>query len=912
MRYRAVMASKKALLIDANSLLHRAWHALPPLTTPDGKLINAAYGFTSVLQKILTAERPEYLVVCWDTRAPTFRHEAEPTYKAQREKQSQDLYDQIPYVKEIVEAFGGTNLELDGYEADDLLGTVANRLAKDKIDVLILTSDRDIWQVIGPKIKVMVFKKGVSETVTYDTAMLKEMTGLTPTQIVDYKAMRGDASDNLKGIPGIGEKTATELLLKYKSLKRILNAAHDTKSDMASSVRNKLIIGEASALATLPLVRIVTDVPISVKPSKLIRRPVDEKAIRELFVSLGFKTLLVRAFGNESKERMAKLANTSIHVTTPPLKAARHIALIRAKKLEHSEKIEHLIIKTAVELAHFLDHARDGQMLIVHPIIMAQASLFADISELALGVETGSALLARSIFTDTKALSLLVEIFADRHIHKIGHRLKDAWHWCHSHGYALEGISFDTQIASYLLAAGEGGHDLQTLAATKLSIFISDGEDRYYEEVDAIRKVTPILTDELQSQDLKKILDRFELPLIPILGEMEIAGILINRPYFKGLTQDFRAEKSRLEQEMIALAGEEFNPASPIQLAHILFNVLKLSPKGIKRGKTGYSTAASELEKLEGMHPLIVKISEFREVTKLLSTYVEALPALADADGRVHTTFNQVVTSTGRLSSTNPNLQNIPIRTELGRKIRRGFIAPNGRRLLSCDYSQIELRVIAALSKDKKMLEAFENGLDIHMATAAAIWHIPLNEVTKDQRRAAKAINFGVIYGQGPQGLSKSANISYFEAKQFIEEYFHVYSGIREYLDQTKTLAHANGYVETFFGRRRLIPDINSLLPQLRAAAERMAINMPVQGTGTGDLVKLAMIKIAKDLPAISKDSRLLLQVHDEVVLEVPEKEVTIVANAVRDIMENIEKIGCPIVVDAKAGKNWEEMKKVE
>ncbi len=342
-----------------------------------------------------------------------------------------------------------------------------------------------------------------------------------------------------------------------------------------------------------------------------------------------------------------------------------------------------------------------------------------------------------------------------------------------------------------------------------------------------------------------------------------------------------------------------------------MFDTLQISIKGIKRGKTGFSTAAAELEKLEGAHPIIEKISEYREVSKLLSTYVDALPSLADADGRIHTTFNQALTSTGRLSSSNPNLQNIPIRTELGRKIRRGFIASPGYQLLSCDYSQIELRVIAALSHDKKMLEAFEHGLDIHTATAAAINGIELEDVTKDQRRAAKAINFGIIYGQGPHGLAKNAGISYEEARHFIDEYFQVYSGIREYLDQTKALAHARGYVETLFGRRRPIPEINSPIQQVRAAAERMAINMPVQGTATGDLIKLALIQLAEKLPQISPTAQILLQVHDEVVFEVVEDEVEIVARSVTEIMENVEKIGCPILVEAKAGKNWEEMRKI-
>lgn len=891
---------KKALLIDANALLHRAWHALPPLTTPDGKLVNAVYGFSSVLLKIVESERPDYLGVCWDTAATTFRHEAAPEYKAHREEQPQEFYDQVPLVKEVVEAFGGTNVELDGYEADDLLGTFAKQLAAEKVDVIILTSDRDIWQLIAPHIKVMAFKKGVSETVLYDAALLKEVTQLTPKQIIDYKAIRGDASDNLKGIPGIGEKGATDLLLKFSDLKGILKAAHDTKSDISASIRQKLIDGEGAALATLPLVTIITDVPTKTKPSALLRRPADQEAIKDIFMKLGFKTLLARALGGSGKMKREEKPNF-VEQSEPKPKAP-------SKQRTTALSIEHLNIKTAKDLKSFLEGADE---LIVHPLAVAQASLFADIPELALGTKTQSALVTHTVLQDAAVAKALSDVLNDGAVKKVGHGLKNTWHWCRMRGWDLRGIELDTEIAAYLIAAGVTGYDLDEVAAAELGLMFTDGDDRPFQEVDAIRALAEKQRGELKKLRLETIQNRFELPLIPVLGVMEDHGILIDRPYFAALVEDFRIEKARLEKEMISLGGEEFNPASPSQLAHVLFDSLKISTKGIKRGKTGFSTAASELEKLEGAHPIIEKIGEYREVSKLLSTYVETLPGLADKDGRIHTTFNQTIAATGRLSSTNPNLQNIPIRTELGRKIRRGFIAEAGYVLLSCDYSQIELRVIAALAKDKKMLEAFEKGLDIHTATAAAIWHVPLDKVTKDQRRAAKAINFGIIYGQGPQGLSKAAGVPYEEAKQFIAEYFHVYSGIREYLDQTKALAHKLGYVETLFGRRRPIPEINSPLPQLRAAAERMAINMPVQGTATGDLVKLALIDIAKKLPEISPKSRLLLQVHDEVVLEVPEKEVTKVAKVVQEIMENVEKIGCPIVVDAKAGKNWEEMKGV-
>ena len=803
---------KTALLIDANALIHRAWHALPPLTAPDGRIVNAVYGFSSVLMNILKSEHPDYLAVCWDTPEPTYRHEAMPEYKAHRVEQPQEFYDQFPLVKEIVSAFGAKNVELPGYEADDLLGTFAERLSKEGVKVTLLTSDKDVWQMIGPNVRVMAFKKGVSETVIYDEAMLKEVTGLTPDQIVDFKALRGDASDNLKGVPGIGEKGATELLLKFNDLKGIFAAAHDPKSVLSASIREKLINGEQAAEQTYPIVKLVTDAPVKLTEEELIRQPADAEKIKELFFMYGFKSLVSRLLTTKP-EKIAVGAPIS---RTEPVDRFKK-AMKSVTKLSPSKSAiasgSRKTIATAKDLADFLDEARKDGSLIVRQLQIPQASLFSETPGLVLGSASSAAVLSSSALSDKGLMELLSEALADEELMKVGHGLKEAWHWCASRKMDMRGIGFDTEIASYLLASGEGGHDLQSVAASRLGVVFPDSEEKAFAEVEAIRALPPRLEKEIEEQHMTKILDRFELPLIPVLGAMEERGVMIDRPYFKMLEEDFRKVKARLEQEMVKLAGEEFNPASPGQLSRILFETLKISSKGIKRGKTGLSTAAPELEKLEGAHPIIEKISEFREVTKLLSTYVEALPALADANGRVHTTYIQIGAATGRMSSTNPNLQNIPIRTELGRKIRRGFIAEKGYALLSCDYSQIELRVIAALAKDEKMLDAFRKNLDIHTATAAAIWHIPLDEVTKDQRRAAKAINFGIIYGQGPQGLAKAAGIPFQEARMFIEEYFHVYSGIREYLDQTKALAHAQGYVETLFGRRRPISEINSPLP---------------------------------------------------------------------------------------------------
>jgi len=462
-------------------------------------------------------------------------------------------------------------------------------------------------------------------------------------------------------------------------------------------------------------------------------------------------------------------------------------------------------------------------------------------------------------------------------------------------------------LAAYLIGAGERNHDLYLVAEKYASISISV-DTVLAKKIEAISKSATELEIILQQENLTQILNDFELPLIPILFDMEEAGIKIDVSFLSSLSTRLTKTKGRLERYMVALAGKDFNPASPIQLAEVLFQDLKLPTKGIKKGKTGFSTAASELEKLKGKHEIITNIEEYREISKLLSTYIDVLPGLSDKNGRIHTTYQQAITATGRLSSANPNLQNIPIRTELGREIRKAFVAERGYVLLACDYSQIELRIAAALSKDKAMMQAFIDEKDIHTKTAASVWGIESEEVTKEQRRVAKAINFGILFGQGPMGLSQTAGISFSEAKNFIAAYFETYPSLAQYLENTKAFVRENEYAETYFGRKRPIPEIHSQLHQVRAQGERMAINMPIQGT-EADIIKLAMIEVEKDLPSISQHTKLLLQVHDELLFEVPSKDISAVGIYVKKVMEGVCDIGVPIIVETKFGKNWEDMK---
>ncbi len=895
-------AKKTALLIDGNAMIHRAWHALPPMTGPDGEATSAVYGFASILLKLLPSVHPDYLAVCWDTEAPTYRHEANAAYKAQRVEQPQEFYDQFDGAKEMVEIFGGVNLEKDGYEADDLIATLATRLSKHGVEVAILSSDRDLWQLISPHVHILSFVKGVSETVRLDAAGMKDATGLEPDQWADFKALRGDASDNLKGVAGIGEKTATDLLQRFGTLERVLKAAHDPKSEMAAGVRAKLVAGEKDAHDTRHLVGLVCDAPVDEKSESYLRRTVDEEAVKEAFRKFGFTSLVARLEKGSSAKSEGKKTRTAPPKTE---KAEASMAVSSAASLPSRT------IASVAEAESALKRLADAAEVAVRISKPLQGSLLAETEGLAFcdGEET---VFIPETFLSKGALSKLAkELFEASAPLKHAHGLKLLCHWGMARGWVLGGLGLDTEIAAHLVSAGEGKYPLENLAAAKLGLALPEGESKPLLEAEAVWRLKGILAKELEVDRLDPVYEKIEKPIIPVIARMETEGILIDRAYFKKIATEFRAEKERVEKEMQEMAGVSFNPASPAQLANVLFETLKIPSKGLKRGKTGVSTAASEMEKIEGLHPIVAKVGEYREVAKLLSTYVEVLPDLADAEGRIHTTFNQIGAATGRLSSTDPNLQNIPIRTELGRKIRRGFIARKGYVLLSCDYSQIELRIVAALAKDGNMLESFNRGEDIHAATAAKIWNIPLSAVAPEQRRAAKAINFGILYGQGPVALAKSTGLPFAEAKEFIKKYFTVYSGIHAYLDHLKQFAATEGYVETLFGRRRPVPEIESPIPQLRAAAERIAMNMPIQGT-EADFVKMAMFEVDRDLPKISAGSRLLLQVHDELVFEVPESEVETVARAMSETMASVAKIGCPIVVEAKSGRNWADEERLK
>lgn len=883
---------KRLFILDANSLLHRTWHAIRPLTNPEGEVVNCVYGMLMSVLKLIEREKPDAFVACWDTEAATFRHKEYEAYKAHRVEKEDELYAQIPWVKEGFDALGIDSLAVDGYEADDLIGTLAKKAKKLGWEVVIVTGDRDALQLLDEGVSVMAFLKGVTDTKRYTVETLQEEYGLTPEQFLEYKAMRGDPSDNIPGIKGIGEKGAKELLIKYGSLNGILKAAHDPSSALSASVRKKLLDAEPELPSIIRLVRVVTNVPLKWKPTKT-DFPRDRNAFLAFLHRMGFRSLVARLNGEKTERARAT------QVATPGKTQRKKLPRLASVATTAQE----IFVSEENALRAALDALRKAEHVAVFVPEDPQRSLFVDTGAGLVLAAKNAAFHLEPRLTNT---SMVREFFADADVSFVAHDAKAELRKLEAYGLVIASWRFDTMLAAYLLGAGERNHDLDALAATHLGIQIEPDAPPFRIAEIVLALVDP-LRAKLKDESLESVFERFELPLVPILRGMEREGILIDKPYLKLLSKQMSEAKAKIEAKMRATVGTEFNPGSPTQLADILFSRLGLPTKGIKKGKTGFSTAAPELEKLRGSHPIIEMIEEYREVSKLLSTYVDVLPDLADRHGRVHTTFNQAVAATGRLSSTNPNLQNIPIRTELGRKIRRAFIAKPGCKLLSCDYSQIELRIVALLAKDQNMIEAFRRGEDIHTATAAGIWDIPTKDVTKEQRRIAKAINFGLIFGQGPQGLSQVAGITFSEAKEFIRRYFEIYGGVKEYMDQTKALAHSLGYVETLFGRRRYLPEIHSQLAQVRAQAERMAINMPVQGTDA-DLMKLAMIAIDKELHRVCPEARMLLQVHDELMFEVPNNKVKLVADFVRETMQHVEKLDVPIVVDAKAGDNWEEM----
>ncbi|MDP3779247.1 MAG: DNA polymerase I [bacterium] len=879
---------KKLVIIDSHAIIHRAYHALPPLTSPTGEPTNAVYGFTTILLKILRDLKPDYIVAASDLPGATFRHLASERYKATRPETPNDLASQFAGVKKIVAAFDIPLFEQEGYEADDIVGTIVSKVANEKdVESMIVTGDMDFVQLVNPRVKIYAMRKGVTDTVIYDEDMVRERYGFEPKQMIDFKALKGDTSDNIAGVRGIGEKTALTLIQTFGSVEEIYKQAKKGSKKISPSVAKKLIEGEEDAMLSKELATIHSSVPIEVKLEHLARKPEDLQKVREAFQTFGFFGLLKRLGEDQLAGRV---------------KATPQSLLFASDAVPEKEKVEIATLSGVKDFLAFVESNDDKRF-----------SYLEDGVDLFVMAEKNAhvARIASDLFTD----KTVKRFFEEGHF--ISCDAKAALHFLHKAGIQARPADFDVMIASYLTGSFSRDFSYAAILGRELG---RPADQEIRQDFAAIFEIEASLQKKLESENMKKVFFDMEMPMIRILFDMEEKGVMVDPVFLKKLANKIDGEIETLTASIYKQAGEEFNINSPRQLSHILFEVLNLQSYGLKKTAKGgvVSTGAAELEKLKNNHPIVENILLYRELAKLKGTYVDVLPTLIDSkDGRVHTTFNQTIASTGRLSSSSPNLQHIPISktnpmSEYGREIRKAFIAPNNFLFCSFDYSQIELRVAAHLSNDPKMIEAFNKGFDIHSMTAAAVYHISLGEVTPDLRRAAKTLNFGILYGMGAMALAEGTGMTHTEAKKFIDDYFREFAGVRMYLDGTKHFAEMNGYVETLFGRRRYIPEIHSPNWQLKREAERMAINMPIQGTATGDIVKMAMIAVDKWIHKNKheEDVRMILQVHDELVFEISESKAVKLIPEIKKIMENVADLKVPLVVDAKIGKNWGEQEK--
>lgn len=905
------MAKAKLVLIDGNAVFHRAYHAIPHLTNKEGQPTNAIYGFTNMLLKVLADLKPDYAIVAWDKSSQTFRKEMYADYKATRVKAPDDLYAQIKPTRELIEALGIPYIELDNYEADDIIGTLAAKAKTE--EVIIVTGDMDELQLINDNTKVYTMRRGITDTVIYDMAAMQERYGMTPAQFIDLKALKGDASDNIPGVPGVGEKTAMTLIQTYGSL----DGVYEHIDEIKGSLQSKLADNKDQAYLSQKLSRIVCDAPVELDLEAARLGRYDKPAIHELFRRLDFKSLLAKLPPELEEDR--NLFNLD---ETVPQKVRGHIEKASYHCIQTVAALDDLAAKLSRQPEFAFDTETDAlDIMTLNLVGMAFSFKDGEAYYIPIGHQSGQQLELKAVI---KALKPVLE---NPKIGKIGHNLKFDYTVMHRHGVVINPISFDTMVAAFIINPLARSQTLGDLAYSELGIEMIPIEDligkgkaqttldlatiedvtRYAaEDADVSWRVYQALKPQLIGK-LKSLADTTDWPLIPVLGDMELAGISLDTDYLSKFNKVISARILELEAEIWKLAGEQFNISSPSQLSNVLFNKLGLTVQGVRKGKTGaLSTAARELEKMRGLHPIVDLIFEHRELMKLKTTYVDALPLLVSSvDGRIHTSYSQTITQTGRLNSINPNLQNIPVRTEIGRQIRHAFVAPKSRAFVSADYSQIELRVAAALSKDEAMIKAFTDGVDIHISTAAELFDVALDKVTKEQRYAAKTINFGVLYGMSAHRLTQETNMEHQQSQEFIDRYFGLRPKLKAYIDGIKKLAREQEYVETLLGRRRPCGEINSNNFMVSQAAERMAVNVPIQGTAA-DIMRLAMIQLA---PKLEGKAELLLQIHDELIAETDKTNADEVAGIMKQSMENVYELGVPLAVETAIGQNWGELK---
>ena len=880
----------KLMVIDGNSLINRAFYGIRMLTTKDGQPTNAVYGFVNILLKLLDEEKPDALCVTFDRKAPTFRHLAYEGYKAQRKGMPDELAAQLPVLKDVLAAMNIPRYELDGWEADDLIGTIAARDTAAGWETVIVTGDKDSLQLVTDSTRVKLVSTRMGQTTTKEMTpeTFQETYGFAPIHIVDLKALMGDTSDNIPGVKGIGEKTAMDLIQRYQSVEAIYADVEGVEAKPA--VKKKLAEGEEQARMSYDLATIRCDAPIDFSPEDARRREPDGPALYELFLTLEFNKLIDKMglSGGPAAGRADKPAAGAV-------RQERVTDRVRMAELVEQWRREPWVAVLALPSLDVVAVAWDGG---------ARAALCA-----ADRLEGYNELL-RALFSGE--------------IQKVSHNVKDLMHLLLDEGLSTDGFCFDTALAAYLLSPTDGSYELEKLGITYFNQEFPKAKE--YLAPDAFGPLADpagpaeamcahaalaaalyrALAPKLEELDMHELYYGLELPLCPVLAEMERAGMLVDRRALAdfGILLDGRIQAD--EALIYELAGEEFNINSTQQFGRILFDKLGLPP--VKKTKTGYSTNADVLEKLRDKHPIVEAVLDYRQLAKMKSTYVDGLTKVIAADGRIHTSFQNTVTATGRLSSTEPNLQNIPVRTELGAELRKMFVAPAGRVLVDADYSQIELRLLAHIAGDEHMIAAFRTGEDIHTVTASQVFGVPPEQVTHEMRRRAKAVNFGIVYGISDFSLSQDIGVTRAEAKAYMEKYFEKYSGVHAYMTQVVERAKADGYVSTLMGRRRWLPELKSSNFNLRSFGERVALNMPIQGTAA-DLIKKAMLRVDGRLRREGLEARLVLQVHDELIVECPEGEAEQVQRLLAEEMEHVAELAVPLTAEAHAGKSWAEAK---
>ncbi|MGQ9567239.1 MAG: DNA polymerase I [Anaerolineae bacterium] len=912
------------ILIDGYSLAYRAYHALPTdLSTSKGELTNAVYGFASMLLNVLRDHKPDYLAVAFDV-GPSFRHQEFAAYKAQRPTTPDELSSQLGRIGELVEAFHIPVYTAEGYEADDVLGTLACQAAERGLDTLIVTGDKDALQLVGPHVRVLTSGRRFSDVILYDEKEVRERFGLTPRQLVDFKALVGDKSDNIPGVPGIGEKTATRLLQQYGSLEGIYEHLEEVEPPKA---REALASFREAVFRYQHLVTIVRDAPVALDLERCRTGQYDVERVKALFRELEFRSLLDRL--PTPRKGAAEPAQLRLfpQPTPEPQPVRVEGAGLVYETVTQPEALRSLAVRLRNGPFAFDTETDSTDPLRAHLVGLSLAAAPGQAWYLPVGHKEGPNLPLEAVRDH------LAPLLMDPQVPKYAHHAKYDMEVLARHGLPVQGLAFDTMLAEWLCNPSSQNLGLKNLAWVRLGeemttitqllgrgkeqttmdrVPVAEAAPYACADADMTFRLVPILERELEEKALTALYREVELPLVDVLMAMECNGILLDVPYLRQMSEELAERLRALETRIYELVGYAFNVNSPSQLGEALFDRLNLPRQGLRKTQAGhYSTAAEVLEKLRGLHPAVDLILEHRQIAKIKSTYVDALPELVNPEtGRLHTSYNQTGTVTGRLSSSEPNLQNIPIRTELGRRVRRAFLAEEGWLFLSADYSQVELRIVAHVSQDPAMLQAFARGEDIHASTAAAIYGVPLEAVTPEMRRVAKTVNFAITYGATGFGVAQQSDLTPEEGAKLVEAYYRTYPKVRDYVERTKKMAREQGYVQTLLGRRRYFPEFQASERVHRNrlnAAYRMAINAPIQGTAA-DIIKLAMIRIHQALRDQGLRTRMTLQVHDELVFEVPKEELGRVAPLVREIMEGAFPLDAPLKVDMKVGANWEEM----